>query len=301
MELSVLVTSALSSAAAWTDLCRELDDLPVRALYVPDHFHGAALSPVPALAAAAVRTRSLRLAPLMVNNAITHPALIGRDIVTLAMLSGHRADLGLGMGWNPTDLAVTGRAPAPIPERLARLEASALEIRRMVTPARLRGAGSGLTGSYTPELGQDEAGIDIIMGGGGPRVLAMAAANADVVSINPPLGSGWHGRDAYTRCSHDTLRQQLAVVADVVARTGRPVRRQLVVTMVGVGAAADPAARACAAKTGMGTAGMAGCPHVLIGSRDAVAGKLHRIANLGIDEIVVRDDGYAALLPLLAG
>lgn len=301
MELSVLVTSAFTSAAVWRDFCRELDDLPVRALYIPDHYHGAALSPVPALTAAAVHTRSLRLAPLMVNNAITHPAVIGRDIATLALLSDGRADLGLGMGWSPTDSAVTGHAPTTVPERLARLEASALEIRRMVAPARPGGAGSDDPDHYRPELGQEQAGIDIIMGGGGPRVLAMAAANADVVSVNPPLGAGRHGPEAYTRCSEDTLRRQLATVADVVAGTGRPVRRQLVITMVAVGAAADSAARACAAKTGMDEAGIAGCPHVLIGTRHAVAGKLHRLADLDIDEVVVRDDGYADVLRLLTG
>ena len=68
------------------------------------------------LAAIAARTSTIRLAPVVANTVLRHPAVLARQALTVDDISGGRLDIGLGAGYAPTDLRGVGvdrLAPEP--------------------------------------------------------------------------------------------------------------------------------------------------------------------------------------------
>ena len=76
---------------------------------MPDHF-GDQLAPVPALAAAAAATTTLRMGALVFGNDYRHPVVLAKEAATLDVLSGGRFELSLGAGWMRTDYEQAGIA-----------------------------------------------------------------------------------------------------------------------------------------------------------------------------------------------
>ena len=95
------------SASEWTATAKKSEDLGYSALLMPDHF-GDQLSPVPALAAAAAVTSTLRVGTLVFANDFRHPAALAKETATLDLLSDGRLEVGVGAGWMTEDYAWTG-------------------------------------------------------------------------------------------------------------------------------------------------------------------------------------------------
>jgi len=71
------------------------------------------LDPLLALAYAAARTTEIRLGVAVINLPYVSPVYLAKQVSTLDVLSGGRADLGLGTGWSPVEFAATGTDPNP--------------------------------------------------------------------------------------------------------------------------------------------------------------------------------------------
>src|SRR6202042_2674854 len=95
------------TARSWAEQARQVEDLGYSALLMPDHF-GDQLAPVPALAAAAAATTSLRVGALVFGNDYRHPVVLAKEAATLDVLSDGRFELSLGAGWMKTDYEEAG-------------------------------------------------------------------------------------------------------------------------------------------------------------------------------------------------
>lgn len=171
------------SAAQWRDLVRATEDLGYTALHLNDHL-GQPLAALPALAAAAAVTSTLRLGPRVANNDLRSPVLLAHEVASLDLLSGGRAELGVGAGWLPADYRGTGIPFDAGPRRAARLiEAFG------VLDALLRGGPVSFHGEhYQVEVDEPLATVQrprvpLVVGAGGVRLLTFAARHADGVSI----------------------------------------------------------------------------------------------------------------------
>jgi probable F420-dependent oxidoreductase len=71
------------------------------------------LDPLLALTFAAARTTTIRLGVAVINLPYVSPAYLAKQAATLDVLSGGRADLGLGTGWSEPEFAATGSDPNP--------------------------------------------------------------------------------------------------------------------------------------------------------------------------------------------
>src|SRR4051794_19700360 len=78
-----------------------------------DPVYQAVLDPMVALAYAAARTTRIRLGVAVINLPYLSPAYLAKQASTLDVLSGGRADLGLGTGWSVPEFVATGSDPAP--------------------------------------------------------------------------------------------------------------------------------------------------------------------------------------------
>ena len=61
----------------------------------------------------AARTTQIRLGVAVLNLPFLSPAYLAKQASTLDVLSGGRADIGLGTGWSHVEFAATGSDPHP--------------------------------------------------------------------------------------------------------------------------------------------------------------------------------------------
>lgn len=183
--------SHAESAADWAELARKAEDLGYSSLFLPDHF-GSQLAPAPALTAAAGATNALRVGTLVLDNDYRHPVVTAMDMATVDLLSDGRLELGIGAGWMASDYAQSGIPMDPAPARVARLEEAVAVLKGLFGAGPFSFSGEHYTieqldGFPAP---RQKPHPPFLIGGGGPRVLALAGREADIVGINPALRSG---------------------------------------------------------------------------------------------------------------
>src|SRR5207302_3509611 len=103
-----------------------IEEIGYDTLLVTDHLTPQ-LAPIPAMAAALEATTRLRVGSYVFANDYRNPVMLAKEIATLDVLSGGRAELGLGAGWYQRDYDMLGIPYDPPAKRVSRLiEAVAL-------------------------------------------------------------------------------------------------------------------------------------------------------------------------------
>jgi probable F420-dependent oxidoreductase len=181
------------SPALWRDDVRRIEDLGFSSVSVSDHFtRGWTMEPVVVMTAAAEVTISLRVLSLVFGNDYRHPVMLHKSMATLDVLSEGRVEIGLGAGWMRDDYRAANLPYDPAPMRVERLEEAALVLNGLFgqDPFTFRGkhyqieALEGLPKPY------QRPHPPLLIGGGGRRVLEVAARVADIVGINPSQRAG---------------------------------------------------------------------------------------------------------------
>jgi probable F420-dependent oxidoreductase len=168
----------------WIEELRQAESFGAASIVIPDHFNDQ-FAAVPALAAAAASTEHIKLAVFMLCNDFRHPAIVAKDAATLAEISGGRLELGLGAGWMVSEYAQLGLPFATAARRIERLAEAVTLVKQL-----LAGGSVTFTGDHyrVTDLEVIEASRamppPLVIGGGGRRVLTLAAREADIISIN---------------------------------------------------------------------------------------------------------------------
>jgi F420-dependent oxidoreductase-like protein len=132
------------------------------------------------LAALAAAVPRLRIGPLVSGNTYRNPAILAKMAVTLDHVSGGRAVLGIGAGWQENEHRAYGIEFSDVPGRLGRLDEACRVIRSL-----LRGTQSEFSGQYyqlraAPLEPKPVGPLPLLVGGGGEQVtLRIAAEHAD--------------------------------------------------------------------------------------------------------------------------
>ena len=181
-----------SSGKEFTELARRAEATGFSTLFVPDHFVDHELAPTVALAHAAAVTDTLRIGPLVLGNDYKHPVVLAREVGTLDLLSNGRLELGIGAGWMTVDYEKAG-IPLDSPGvRIARLAESIAVIKGLLGdgPFTFEGEYYRVTDLDGQPKPVQRPHPPFIVGGGGPKILALAAREAEIVGINANLRSG---------------------------------------------------------------------------------------------------------------
>jgi probable F420-dependent oxidoreductase len=160
--------------AKWAEKCRAAEVMGYDVIDVPDHLvapdprvardHPATPSPFPGLVLAASATEQARAGTMVLNTAFYNPLLLARDVATTATLLEGRLELGLGTGYDRTEVETAGLPWKTPGERIAHLESVVDTIRAAVEEA----------GAPAPPL---------LIGARGQRMLRYAAAEADIIGF----------------------------------------------------------------------------------------------------------------------
>jgi len=218
--------STAPSATAWRELATKVEDLGYSTLYVPDHFDDQ-LAPMVALTVAAEATTTLNVGTLVLDNDYRHPVVLAKEAATLDLMSEGRFELGLGAGWMTSDYESSGIPLDPPAVRVDRLSESLEVLEQLFSTgsATFSGEHYQVTNSVLTPAPFRQGGPKLVLGGGSRRVLTLAGAKADIVSVVPSLRSGTIGAEMAKGATPASYDDRMAWVASGAA--GRSVAPEL--------------------------------------------------------------------------
>ncbi|MBM7368203.1 LLM class F420-dependent oxidoreductase [Gordonia hydrophobica] len=172
---------------------------------IPDHL-GNQVGPLAALGALSQATSTIRLATSVLANGFRHPAILAKEATTIDVLSKGRLELGIGSGWMKEEFDKAGIHFGTPGERIRRLDEALTILDRLMRGETVDYDGefyqiNALEGSPRPRQGPRPP---IAVGGGGPKMLALAAKHADIISV--ATGTT---RDGKLRLSDMTLEKTI--------------------------------------------------------------------------------------------
>ena len=179
------------SGADWLARAKRVEGMGYETLSMPDHMVGGAWSTLPALAAAAAVTTTLRLGNLVLDNDFRNPVVLARELATLDVISNGRVEIGLGAGWFDRDYQGTGIPFDRGRVRVARLAEGVTLMKRLFTEDEVSFEGTYYRTQKSesrPKTVQQPR-PPILIAAGGPMILELAGREADIVAVIPP-GAG---------------------------------------------------------------------------------------------------------------
>jgi probable F420-dependent oxidoreductase len=304
-RFGVMAASA-RSGASWADKARKAEGLGYSTLVMPDHL-GDQLAPTPALAAAAAATTSLRLGTLVYANDFRHPAILAKETATIDLLSDGRLEVGLGAGWMNEDYAWSGIPHDRAGIRIERMIEGAAVLRGLWGDGPFSYAGQHYTITEmngTPKPVQ-AGGPPLVIGGGARRVLSTAARLADIVGVNPDVGTGAFGAEASASMSAERTDEKLGWVRDAAGDRFPDLEISILKFVTIVTDDRDAVAAKVGPAMGMDAATLLASPHTLIGSVAQIVDELveQRERWQGSYVTVQSDalDSFAPVVAALAG
>jgi probable F420-dependent oxidoreductase len=172
------------------------------------------------LSALAEATRRVELGPLVLCNSMRNPAILAKMATTLDEVSQGRLILGIGAGWNEPEYQAFG---LPFDHRVDRLEEALCVLSPLLRDGYTDHAGRHYQArdcEIAPR-GPRPAGPPLLVGGEGPRILALAARYADMCN------TGYMGEP-------DTMAEPLAKIAAACRLAGRDPTTLAVTALIGL-------------------------------------------------------------------
>ncbi len=301
---SVEFSTRLSGSAVagqWAERARRAEELGYATLLVPDHL-GGQLAPVPALMAAAAATRTIRIGSLVFNNDFKHPVVLAKEVATLDLLSGGRVELGLGAGWLRGEYAHAGMAYDPPAVRIDRM-AEGLTITKGLFadgPFSFTGEHYRIDALDAQPKPLQRPHPPVLIGGGGRRLLSLAAREADSVGINVAFGSGQLDRSVGGNVTADATDRKVTWIREAASPRFSDLELNMVMFAVVVTDQRGEAARAVANRFGMAPEQAFTVPHFLLGTIDEIVEELQRRREqYGVSYVIVHEDALEAFGPVV--
>ncbi len=285
-------------------LARQAESLGYAELYSSDHIGTAvgrnSVDPFVPLIVAAEATTTLRVGPLVINNEFHQPALLARMAITVDQMTSGRLVLGLGTGYAQVEHDAIGMPLHPPGPRVTRFAESLHVLRALCDHGHCT-----FNGDHHHIVMDDmgiapvQSRIPFLIGGHGPRVVALAAAHCDIFQFTglthaddgTPSGGGF---------AYEHIAERAAWLTDAAGDRSSDIERSALVQFTAVDRALTSQDRdRLAAYTDIVDA----TPFMFVGSVEQVVDKLERTREqLGISHIVVRDpEDFAPVVAALAG
>ena len=292
---------------SWADSARQVEAWGYSTLFVPDHF-GDQLAPIVALAVAAEATTELNVGCLVFDNDYRHPVVLAKEMATLDFLSGGRTEFGLGSGWMLTDYEQSGIAHDKPGIRVDRFAEAISIIKGLWGDGAVDHVGehytiTGLDGLPKPHR---PGGPKVLIGGGGKRMLGLAAEHADIVGINPTIASGAIGPELISEAVADAFDQKLNTLKSAAGDRMSEIELNVLCFFVSVTDDASATFELISSMFGGEAAGVtaeaiAQTPYVLAGTVEGICETLNERRNRwGVSYPVVQGDAAEALAPVVA-
>jgi probable F420-dependent oxidoreductase len=286
---------------AWQALARKVEDLGWSTLTVADHLD-AGLAPVPALTAAADATTTLRLGTMVLANDYRHPVVVAKEAATLDLLSGGRLELGIGAGWQASDYQQAGLPFDRPGVRIERLGEAIEVLRGLWRPGSFSFDGAhyrirDLDGRPAPAR---PGGPPVVVGGGGERILRLAARTADVVALNVNLAAGVIDERAFPDGVPAATERKLGWIREAAGERFATLELHTRIHLAMVTDDRAAAIEELAPAFGLTPRDAADTPHALLGTVEEICDQLvERRERWGLSYIGLSQDALEAFAPVV--
>lgn len=280
------------SHEAWVGLARRAEELGYAVFLMPDHVMRQ-FSPVPALMAIADATTRLRVGSFVFANDYRHPLLLAKEVATLDVLSGGRVEFGIGAGWRTKDYEQLGLPYDRPGVRIERMLEAIRLMKRLFAEDEVDFAGTYYTakGARLYPRPVQRPHPPLMIGGGGPRILGIAAREADIVAIVPQVDAG--GRHRLSDATAAAMAAKIARIREAAGDRFDRLELQGYLADVDVGGLGAGAKRLASSPLDS--------PFVLYGSSAQVASDLrHRRERFGLSYYSVPADALETFAPVVA-
>lgn len=274
MKFGVQTALQNTSPAELRDTWRRLEAAGFEWISIWDHFYAvgggtASLEAVAMHAALALETTSVRCGSLVYSVGYRSLAVLTNAIATIDHLSGGRATLGLGTGYLEAEYRSWGIPFDSIPDRLTRLEETAVAARRLLDGETVTAHGEFVQlQDAVCDPRPIQSRLPIWIGGGGEsRTIPMAARLAD----------GWN----VPMATPEDFQRKVDVLDHHLERAGRA--HDEIERSVGLGLCRDRLQLA----DRYGERADVLAPSILSGSTDEIVDRIGEYAAAGADWIFV--------------
>ncbi len=294
--------SGPASAQEWAALAQKVEDLGYSTLTCADHLDDQ-FSPVPALVAAAGATSTLRLGTLVLANDYRHPVITAKDAATLDVLSEGRSEIGLGAGWMTTDYEGAGIPLDRAGLRIDRLAEAITVVKGLWADGPVDFAGehyriSGLEGTPKPV---QRPHPPLVVGGGGPRILRLAAQEADIVAVNVNLAAGVIDERAGPNATEEATTEKIDLIRSAAGGRFDDLELQVRIHIAVVTDDRVGVAEALAPGLGVSPEAALASPHAIAGTVDQLCETLEeRRERWGLSYLGLSVDALDAFAPVVA-
>ena len=293
--------SNAGSAKEWAEKAKQMEDLGYSTLFIPDHF-GDQLAPIPAMMAAADATSTLRIGTLVLDNDYRHPLVLAKDLATIDVLSGGRLEVGLGAGWMKTDYAASGMPYDKPGVRIERFKEGLLIIKGLFHDGPFSFSGKHYTISDhegTPKPVQ-KPHPPILVGGGGKKVLSIAAQEADIIGFNFSLAEGEVNPTVAATGTAEETQKRIGFVRDAAGDRLDQLEMNVMVFINLITEDAAGMAERVSGGFGMSADEVMRSPHALIGSTEQIEDTIiRRRAEFGFTYVTFSSDVVEAMAPVV--
>ena len=212
-RFGVIADTNRTSREGLHELSQRAADIGFDIVLATDHFNQ--LAPLQVLQAVAEMS-PLRIGTLVLNNDMRHPVVLAHELAALDQLSGGRLEVGIGAGWSKweyDDIAMPFDRPG---RRVDRMEAAVDILKQAMSSGRVEQSGPyGDINIGAVPLSEQRPHPPLLIGGGGARLLSLAARQAQIVAIDPralPEGGQRTGE-----ASPSVVDEKIAVIREAAA------------------------------------------------------------------------------------
>lgn len=165
----------------------------------------------------AAHTERLKVGSLVLCDALRHPAMLARQAVSIDHASGGRFELGIGWGSYQPDFDSFGVAPTTARERVARLRETLAVIKALWAGETVNYHGEFHRLSGAAQAPGPLTKIPIVIGGAGPKTLAIVRDHADWWNLDVRHRNKFSGAQFEELCAQiGTARVSLQVMVAYV-------------------------------------------------------------------------------------
>lgn len=297
-----VITSDAPDGRTWRERARRAEALGYSTLFMPDHFQEQ-WAPIVGLTIAAEATERLNVGSLVFANDYRHPVVLAKEVATLDLATQGRVEFGLGAGWRRIDYEGAGLPYDTPGTRIDRM-AEALAVMKALwsSPEPVHHDGrhykvAGAVGTPRPHRRPHPV---VCIGGGGRRVLSVAAREADIVGINATLRSGDLGSDAAASVTPTAFDEKVGWIRDAAGERFDEIELQCHCAFVTIVPNRAEVAQQLGRAFGLDATEALEVPIALIGTTDELCEALEqRRKRYGISYWVVPDDAMEAFAPVV--
>ncbi|KAA0024642.1 LLM class F420-dependent oxidoreductase [Antrihabitans cavernicola] len=303
-------------ARKFVKLAQQAEEYGFDTFMIPDQL-GNQVGPIAALGALTQATEKIRLGTAMLANGFRHPAVLAKDAATIDVLSRGRLELGLGAGLAKEEFEKGGIAYDSPAVRIEKLDETLTILDVLLRGQECNFDGKhyrikGLKGSPRPRQGPRPP---IAVGAGGPKMLALAAKHADIISVAAPTDS--EGKVLVSGVTMDKTIERVNLIREAAGERFDDIELSWTITMIVITDDREQVAEMAlnaldtgivpniAADVTLSSDDILGSPYIAIGTFEEIADQIRDVrAKTSMSYVGVfptQMDAFAPIIPLLRG